>query len=96
MSRRSHDSSSLFKLIRSDIYEIPRVQAGDNTELSNYRPIFVLRCFSKILECVMYKHLYKYLLNSQILCKRQFGFQEGHSTDHAILQLVAQMHNNLN
>lgn len=44
----------------------------------------------------MYKHLYKYLLNSQILCKRQFGFQEGHSTDHAILQLVAQMHNNLN
>ena len=64
----------------------------DNTELSNYRPISVLTCFSKIPEHVVCYCLYKYLLNSNILYKYHFGFQEGHSTDHAILQLVDQIH----
>ena len=72
----------------------PVSKAGDNTELSNYRPISALPCFSKILERVMYNRLYKYLLDSNILYKKQFGFQEGHSTDHAILQLADQMHSN--
>ena len=72
----------------------PVSKAGDNTELSNYRPISALPCFSKILERVMYNRLYKYLLDSNILSKKQFGFQEGHSTDHAILQLADQMHSN--
>ena len=35
----------------------PIFKAGNNTELSNYRPIFVLPCFSKILERVMYNCL---------------------------------------
>ena len=44
-------------------------KAGNNRELSNYRPISAPRCFSKILERVMYNRLYKYLLDSNILCK---------------------------
>ena len=28
-----------------------------------------------------------------MLCKKQFGFQEGHSTEHAIVQLVDQIRN---
>ena len=66
----------------------PLFKVGDNTELSNYRPISSLPCFSKILERVMHNRLNKYLLDSIILYKKQFGFQEGHSTDHTILQLV--------
>ena len=63
-------------------------------KLGNYRKISVLPCFSKILERVMYNRLYKYLLDTNILYKKQFGFRERHSTDHAILQLVDQIHNN--
>ena len=37
----------------------PVFQADDNTELSNYRPISLLPWFSKILQRVMYNHLYK-------------------------------------
>ena len=66
----------------------PVFKSDDNTELSNYRPISIL------YDRVMYNRLYKYLLNSNILYKKQFDFQEGHSTDHAILQLVDQIHNN--
>ena len=40
----------------------------------------------------MYNRLYKHLLNN-ILYKKQFVFQENHSTDHAIIQLVDQISN---
>ena len=37
--------------------------------------------------------LYKYLTDNSILYKNSFGFQEGHSTKHAIVQLVDQIRN---
>ena len=55
-------------------------KGGENYELGNYRPIYMLTCFSKILEKIMYNHLYKYLTYNSILYKRQFGLEEGHST----------------
>ena len=39
----------------------------------------------------MYNCLYKYLTGNSTLYKKQFGFQEGHSTEHAIVQLVDQI-----
>ena len=42
----------------------------------------------------MYNRLYKYLLDSNILYKKQFGFEEGHSSDHVVLQFIDQIHNN--
>ena len=42
----------------------------------------------------MYIRIYKYWLNSSTLYKKQFGFQEGHPTYHAIRQVAYQMHNN--
>ena len=42
---------------------------------------------------MMYSRLYKYLIDNSILYKNQFGFQEGHSTEHAIVQLVDQIRN---
>ena len=47
--------------------------------------------FSKILEKIMYSLLYKYLSDNNVLYKKQFGFQEKHSTEHAILHLVDQI-----
>ena len=72
----------------------PVYKSGDNSSLSNYRPISVLPCFSKILERIMYRRLYSYLQENKILYSKQFGFQTGHSTDHAIIQLVEQIYEN--
>ena len=41
----------------------------------------------------MYSCLYKYLTDNSMLSKKQFGFQEGHSTEHAVVQLVDQIRN---
>ena len=57
----------------------PLYKSGDSSSLSNYGPISALLCFSKMLE-------------NKILYSKQFGFQTGHSTDHAIIQLVDQIY----
>ena len=70
----------------------PIYKADNSSNVSNYRPISVLPSFSKMLERIMYNRLQKYLKDQNILYDKQFGFQTGHSTDHAIAQLVAQIY----
>ena len=43
----------------------------------------------------MYNRLYKYLIENNILYSKQFGFQNGHSTHHDVVQLVDQIINSL-
>ena len=45
-----------------------------------------------MLERIMYSRLQNYLLDQNILYDKQFGFQTGHSTEHAIAQLVDQIY----
>ena len=70
----------------------PVFKIGDLEEISNYRPISVLPCFLKILERIMHIRLYSYIVNEKILYLKQFCIQKGHATEHAIAQLVDQIH----
>ena len=70
----------------------PVFRTVGTVDIGNYRPFPVLPCFSKILERVMYNRLYKYLTDQKILHPQQFGFRKGHSTEHAIAQLVDQIY----
>ena len=69
----------------------PVFKSGNTSLMTNYRPISVLPCFSKMLERIMYNRLYKYLTENNLLYCKQFGFQKGHSPEHAILQLFEQI-----
>ena len=70
----------------------PAFKTGDLKEISNYRPISLLPCFSKILDRITYNCFYSYLVNKKMLYEKQFGFQKGHSTEHAIAQLLDQIY----
>ena len=70
----------------------PVFKGGNSADLSNYKPISLLPCFSKILERLMYNRLFNHLSNLKILYPKQFGFQKGYSTDHALVQLVDQIY----
>ena len=83
---------SIVKGIFPDDLKIAKVtpiyKADNSSNISNYRPISVLPCFSKMLERIMYNRLQKYLKDQNILYNKQFGFRTGHSTEHTIAQLV--------
>ena len=66
----------------------PIFKSGKKELLTNYRPISVLSCFSKILERIMYNRAYNYLNDNSLFFHKQFGFRTGHSTDHALIDLL--------
>ena len=68
----------------------PIFKTGDKNDFGNYRPISVLSCFSKKFEKIMYKRLFNHVSEHNLLYHKQFCFQQGHSTDHAIMQLIDQ------
>ena len=59
---------------------MPLFKKGDASELNNYRLVSLLPCTSKILECIVFKNVYKYLRDNRILSPHQSGFQSGDST----------------
>ena len=69
----------------------PIFKNGEKDLLTNYWPISVVPCFSKILEQIMYNRLYSYLTENKILFKNQFGFRSGDSIDHALLEIIDQI-----
>ena len=66
----------------------PLYKKGVNTDLSKYRPISLLTSFSKIIEKIIYKRMYNYLINNNILVNDQFGFREKLSTEMATYTLI--------
>ena len=85
--------------IYPDTFKIAKVISlfkKGNPELpSNYRPNSILSIFSKIFEKLMYKRLYSFLEVHNILYSLQFGFQENHSIDHALVSLTESVKNTL-
>ena len=67
----------------------------DETEPGNYRPISLLSIFNRIFEKLMYHRLKPYLGKNDILFKSQYGFRENHSTQHAIIDIVNVIQNNM-
>jgi hypothetical protein len=66
----------------------PVYKANENNKFTNYRPISVLSCFSKLLEKLMCKRLMKFIEKNKLLSTNQYGFRKGRSTEHAIIELV--------
>jgi hypothetical protein len=73
-------------------FKISRVSAlhkgGSQTDVANYRSIFVPSTFALILEKLVCRKLLHYLENQRILVKQQFGFRQKHSTTQAALRVA--------
>ena len=54
----------------------PLLKKQSPSELVNYRPISMLTAFSKVLEKIIYKRFYSYLIKYNLLSEEQFGFRE--------------------
>ena len=66
----------------------------ENVEIfSNYRPVSVLPCFSKILERLVFNRCMDYIDKNNSLNEKQFGFRPNHSTYMATIELVDKIAN---
>lgn len=89
--------SSLTKLINMSLmygtfpsdwklaHVVPVFKKGDKKLLNNYRPISLTSCIGKVMERVVFKHLYNYILDNSLLSSFQSGFKPGDSTVYQLL-----------
>ena len=67
---------------------VPLYKGKDMDLVINYRPISLLITISKLLEKVIYRHVYSFLEKENILFQSQYGFRSNHNCEHAILELT--------
>ena len=60
---------------------------GDNSLPSNYRPISLISCVGKVMERVVYKHVYNHLQKYKLIYEYQSGFLPKNSTVHQLLEI---------
>ena len=58
----------------------PVPKKGDRSNPSNYRPIALTSCLSKVFESILNKKILKHLSAHNLLSDRQYGFRKGRST----------------
>ena len=63
--------------------------------INNYRPISLLPSISKILEKLLHKRIYKFLMKHKLFYESQYGFRPKHSTNDAITELITDLTNNI-
>ena len=70
----------------------PIFKKGDKQLVKNYRPISLLPICGKILEKIIFNHLYNYLITNKLITTYQSGFRPGDSTTNQLLYLVDEIH----
>ena len=74
LSTCTFPSSWKFALIQ------PVPKKGDRSQPSNYRPIALISCISKVFESILNRKIMKHLSSHNLLSDRQYGFRQGRST----------------
>ncbi len=70
---------------------MPLFKKGDRDQPSNYRPISLISCIGKVLERVVFKHVYNHLHLNNLIYKKQSGFIPGHSTVYQLIDIYNQI-----
>ncbi len=80
----------LYKLKIAKI--IPLDKKDEETLFTNYRPMSLLPALSKIFENVIFKQLYHFFQEKQLLYNAQYGFRTEPFTEFATLELIDKNH----
>ena len=72
------------------------LKKGDRSIAINYRPVSLTYICSKLLEHIVYSHIYAHLNKCNILCDQQHGFCQGCSCETQLLLTVNDFAENLN
>ena len=76
--------TGVFPFVLKTANVVPVFKKDSKLDYSNYRPISILSNIEQVLEKPMYKRLYTFLNNNNIICYLQFGLRQQYSTSHAL------------
>ena len=85
-------TSVFFRTILRTRKVTPIYKKDSKLKCSNYRPISLFFNNDKILERIVYNRLYKFFGDNKLVYNLQFGFQQKHSTTHALIHLTKKIH----
>ena len=68
---------------------------GSDQDPTNYRPISITSCLGKLMEKIIFKYLYNYLEQHDILTNYQSGFRPKDSTVNQLLEIYRVIIENL-
>ena len=89
-------SDGIFPSVWKQANVCPVFKKGSKSDKTNYRPISLLSNMSKILEKIVYKRLYEYLTDNDLLTKQNSGFKKNDSTINQLLKIVHQIYQDIN
>ena len=75
---------------------VPLFEKGERDKPTNYRPISILTCFSKIFEGLLYKRVNNFLNKRNVIINSQYGFESKVSTNHAFVDVITHSYDNIN
>ena len=79
-------NSSLESGVLPNIWKVDRVtsvfKTGSKTDSNNYRPIFILLVFSKLIEKIAHDQVSTFLKEKSMLSKCQHAFRKLHNATH--------------
>ena len=75
---------------------VPVSKSGNKRVVTNYRPISLFSNFSKIFEKLLYQRLDTFIRKHSIISPFQYGSQAGHSTKHAVTDVITMAYDNIN
>jgi len=64
-------------------------------DFTNYRPISLLSSFSKLLEKLVSRQMFRFIDNYSILNSHHYGFRPKHDTSHPLLQFLDKIYQGL-
>ena len=66
---------------------LPIFKKGDKSDFDNYRPISLLNISSKVCEKIIFRQLFNYCRDNEIISMHQSGFTPGDSSVHQLVYL---------
>ena len=74
---------------------IPVYKKKDPNNVENYRPVSLLSNVGKLMERVVFNHLYKHCMDNKILTPHNSGFKKGDSTINQLMHLIHNIYQSL-
>ena len=71
---------------------VPVYKTDDKQNVKNYRPVSLLPIFGKVFERLIYKEMYSFFIENDLISSNQSGFKQGDSCINQLLSITHEIY----